>query len=171
MSWREKLLCGPPIEHDRSDRTTACVTSVTALDEAQTTTLDPDPALLACASAVLSRAGVRLMRIDGADFVGVWSDLDGPEIRQALRAFGSDPLSVRYLDGDGVPMRFKLRGVDGEPVTPEIREAMERAHEKPWRVRDRMLKEIGWHAKPELWTDGPLRAHPEAVRPEQQDAL
>jgi hypothetical protein len=114
---------------------------------------DPDPAVLACASAVLSRAGVRLMRIDGADIVGIWSDLDSPEVRQALRTFGSDSLPVRYLDGDGIPMRYKLRQVDGEPVTAEIREAMERGPEKPWVVRDRMLEKIGWHAKPQPWTE------------------
>ena len=171
MNWREKLVRGSQDGHDTSDRSTTSVTSVTALDEAQTTTLDPDPALLACAAAVLSRAGVRLMRVDDEEVVGIWSDLDGPEVRDALRTFGSDSLPVRYLDGDRIPMRFKLRRVDGEPVTPEIRAAMERAHEKPWTVRNRMLKEIGWNVKPELWTDGPVRAHRGEVRPAQQDAL
>src|SRR6185437_9764066 len=39
----------------------------------------PDPAELARASAVLNRAGVRIMPLEGGAAIGVWSDLDGPE--------------------------------------------------------------------------------------------
>jgi hypothetical protein len=70
----------------------------------------PDPAELARASGVLNRAGVRIMALEGGATIGVWSDLDGPEVRAALRTFGSDRLPVRYLDGAGVPMRYKARG-------------------------------------------------------------
>jgi len=37
------------------------------------------------ASAVFNRRGVRIMRIDGGAVIGIWSDLDGPEIREALQ--------------------------------------------------------------------------------------
>jgi len=57
----------------------------------------PTPKELAHASAVLAKAGIRLMRIDGMDVVGIWSDLDGPEARAALRTYGSGQLPVRYL--------------------------------------------------------------------------
>jgi hypothetical protein len=39
------------------------------------------------AIAVLDRARVRIMLLDGAT-IGVWSDLDGPEVRRALKAVG-----------------------------------------------------------------------------------
>jgi hypothetical protein len=104
---------------------------------------DPSPEDLAHASAVLAKAGIRLMRIDGSDYVGIWSDLDGPEVRAALRTYGSHELPVRYLDGD-VPMRFKLRVVPGEPVPANVLIAMELEPKQPWVVRDRMLVEMGW---------------------------
>ena len=44
----------------------------------------PDTAELARASAVLNRAGVRIMALEGGATIGVWSDLDGPEVRAAL---------------------------------------------------------------------------------------
>jgi len=73
----------------------------------------PDPAELARATCVLNRAGVRIMALEGGATIGVWSDLDGPEVRAALRTVGSDGLPVRYLDGAGIPMRYKLRRVEG----------------------------------------------------------
>jgi len=56
------------------------------------------------------------MQLDGVATVGVWSDLDGPELRAALRVFAPEALLVKYLDGPGIPARYKLRRVDGEPV-------------------------------------------------------
>ena len=103
----------------------------------------PDPAELARASAILSRAGVRIMALEGGATIGLWSDLDGPEVRAALRTFGSDRLPVRYLDGAGVPMRYKLRRVKGEPVPMNVLAEMERNPAEPWMVRDRMLNELG----------------------------
>jgi hypothetical protein len=76
----------------------------------------PDPAELARASALLNRAGVRIMQLEGVATIGVWSDLDGPEVRQALRVMGMDEIPVRFLDGAGIPTRFKLRRAEGEPV-------------------------------------------------------
>jgi len=51
------------------------------------------------ARALLNRTGVRIMRIDAVTTIGVWSDLDGPEIRAALRTLGHGLLPVRYLEG------------------------------------------------------------------------
>src|SRR5262249_21358665 len=69
-----------------------------------------------CATAILNAAGVRVMRVECVVTVGVWSDLDGPEIRGALQTLGMKGLPVRYLDGAGIPVRHKLRRVEGEPV-------------------------------------------------------
>ena len=113
----------------------------------------PDPAELARASAVLNRAGVRIMALEGGGTIGVWSDLDGPEVRAALRTFGSDGMPVRYLDGAGVPMRYKVRRVDGEPVPMNVLAAMEQHPADPWKVRDRMLNEMGWCSKGIPWAE------------------
>jgi hypothetical protein len=113
---------------------------------------DPSPEELAHASAVLTKAGIRLMRIDGADHVGIWSDLDGPEVRAALRTFGSHELPVRYLDG-AVLMCFRLRQVPGEPVPANVLAAMEQEPNHPWVVRDRMLAEMGWSPDGMPWSE------------------
>lgn len=114
---------------------------------------EPAPGALARASAVLNRAGVRIMQLDGVTTIGIWSDLDGQEIRRALRTFGSDQLPVRYLDGAGVPARYKLRHVEGEPVPMNVLAEMERHPDEPWKVRDRMLQEMGWCSKASSWAD------------------
>jgi hypothetical protein len=104
---------------------------------------EPDAEQFSRASGVLAAAGVRLMELDGVTTVGVWSDLDGPDVRATLRSFGSDRLPVRYLDGAGIPARYKLRRVKGEPVPPDVLTAMEHQPVEPWIVRDRMPKEVG----------------------------
>jgi hypothetical protein len=111
----------------------------------------PDPAELARASAVLDRAGVRIMALEDGATIGVWSDLDGPEVRRALRTFGSDGMPLRYLDGAGIPMRYKVRRGDGEPVPMNVLAEMERHPAEPWKVRDRMLSEMGWCSKGIPW--------------------
>jgi hypothetical protein len=103
---------------------------------------EPDSTELERASGVLKRAGVRIMELDGVTVVGMWSDLDRPEVRAALRTFGSDHLLVRYLDGSGIPTRYKLRRVDGDPVSTEVLRAMEQATEEPWRIREQILNEL-----------------------------
>jgi hypothetical protein len=103
------------------------------------------------ASYVLSRAGVRIMQVEGVTTIGVWSDLDGPRIRAALHSLESNLLPVRYLDGAGILIRYKLRWVEGEPVPMNVLYEMERQPEEPWKVRDRMLKEMGWRSKGSLW--------------------
>jgi hypothetical protein len=92
------------------------------------------------------------MRIDGVDYAGIWSDLDGPEVRAALRTYGNGHLPVRYLDGD-VPMRFKLRVVPGEPVPANVLIEMEKHPQEPWGIRDRMLKEMGWSPDGIPWAE------------------
>jgi hypothetical protein len=95
------------------------------------------------AGALIARTGVRRIRLaDGSTAVGIWSDLDGPHIRRALALVGSGTAPVLYLDGPDVPMRYKVRRVDGDPVPLNILRAMlaaQAAGEKPWKVRDRML--------------------------------
>jgi hypothetical protein len=131
----------------------------------------PDPAELARACGVLNRAGVRIMALEGGATIGVWSDLDRPEVRAALRTFGSDRLPLRYLDGDSVPMRYKLRRVEGEPVPMNVLAEMERRQADlmegrdpmedrgpiegthPWKVRDRMLNEMGGCSKGIAWAE------------------
>ncbi len=75
-----------------------------------------DQASVVRASAVLNATGVRIMDLDEGPATGVWSDLDGPEIRAALRTLRSDQLPVRYLDGAGIPTPYKVRRVEGDPV-------------------------------------------------------
>ena len=113
----------------------------------------PDPAELARACGVLNRAGVRIMALEGGATMGVWSDLAGPEVRAALRTFESDGLPVRYLDAASIPMRYKLRRVEGEPVPMSVLAEMERHPADPWRVRDRMLNEVGWCSKGIAWAE------------------
>jgi hypothetical protein len=98
-------------------------------------------------------AGVRIMQLDGVATIGIWSDLDGPKVRAALAVHASHRLPIRYLDGAAVPMRYKLRRVDGEPVPPNVLLEMERSPREPWKVRDRMLQEMGWGSKATSWTE------------------
>jgi hypothetical protein len=104
----------------------------------------PDPAELGHASAVLSRAGVRIMALEDGAAIGVWSDLDGPEIRAALGILGLSRLPVRYLDGSGIAVRYEVRRMEGEPVPMSALDEMERHSTEPWKVRDRMLQRMNW---------------------------
>jgi len=115
--------------------------------------VEPGSAEMVRASAILNRAGIRLIQLDGVTTIGIWSDLDGPEIRKALRAFGSDRLPIRYLDGSGVPLRYKLRRVPGEPVPMNVLTEMQRQTDEPWTVRDRMLQEMGWRSVADSWSE------------------
>jgi len=102
-----------------------------------------DPAAL----ALLNRLDARLLPVESApDAVGLWSDLDGPDVRSAIRAAGLGDRVVQYLDGQDVPMRYKARKIPGEPVPLSVLAAMEQAEREPWRVRDQMLRAMGWRA-------------------------
>jgi hypothetical protein len=108
----------------------------------------PQPTDLARGSIILMQAGVRLMETDGATSIGIWSDLDGPNVRLALCTLGSEMLlPIRYLDAVGVPMRYKSRSMEGEPVPMNVLRAMEANPAEPWVIRDRMLDEMGWCSK------------------------
>ena len=74
----------------------------------------PDRAELERASNVLNRTGVRILALEGGTTIGVWSDLDGPEVRAALRTVRLDRLPIRYLDGEGIPIRYSARRVEGK---------------------------------------------------------
>jgi hypothetical protein len=99
-------------------------------------------AIASHASRVLNEAGVRLMEIDGMLTVGIWSDLDSPEIREALRLLNSADIRIRYLDGVDIPDRFKVRDVAGESVPMNVLAEMVRNPTEPWKVRDCMLEEM-----------------------------
>jgi hypothetical protein len=110
---------------------------------------EPDEGLTR-ASQVLRVNGVRLLVLDGVPTIGLWSDLDGPHIRAALARFNNARLPVRYLDGPGIPMRYKLRKPKGQPVPLEVVAAMDAANAnggKAWEVRNEMLRAIGWRYK------------------------
>jgi broad specificity phosphatase PhoE len=57
----------------------------------------------------LSLAGCRIIREDSEIQIGIWEDLDGPEIREAIRAVGLDVHPIVYLESAEVPIRFKKR--------------------------------------------------------------
>lgn len=147
MSWREKL--GIPEKDDRSDTSitsVTCVTSFVDTEKAESSclTFDPEHPVVVRARTLLNKTGVRTMLLEGAIAIGVWSDLDGPEIRSALRTIGLERLPMRYIDGAGIPVQCKLRRVEGEPVPMQVLAEMERHPAEPWTVRDRMLMEMGW---------------------------
>jgi hypothetical protein len=105
------------------------------------------------------------MRVEGVVTIGLWSDLDQPEVRAALHTLGLDWVAIRYLDGVGVPMRDKVRRVDGEPCPMTVLMQMEQHPAEPWAVRDRMPKEIGWchqaasHPQSFATANGPAGKH------------
>jgi hypothetical protein len=99
---------------------------------------EPSAKELSDATALLNRTGVRIMRLEAGDAIGVWTDRDSASIRQALRLLAMDELPIRYLDGPDVPDRYKLRPIPGDPVPNPVREAMEKSSE-PWKVRSRMV--------------------------------
>lgn len=103
------------------------------------------------AGAILKANGVRLLQLDGVTTIGLWSDLDGPHIRAALKVFHPEETPVRYLDGPGIPMRYKARKVAGEPVPLDVVAAMTKS-EEPWTVRDQMLQAINWRPR-QYWFD------------------
>jgi hypothetical protein len=92
------------------------------------------------AEQVLADSGVRLMELNGSFTIGIWSDLDSSELRDAIRTFHPDGMPpIRYLDGDGIPQDFQVRNVPGDAVPPSVREAMERNPTAPWETRDFLL--------------------------------
>jgi hypothetical protein len=66
-------------------------------------------------------------------------DLDGSEIRTRLRTLRLDWLPFRYLEGDQIPRRYKVRSVEGEAVPINVLTAMEQNMAEAWNVRHRMF--------------------------------
>lgn len=122
--------------------------------------MEPTDEQLTWAGAVLALNGVRHLTIDGRHVIGLWSDLDGPHIREALRLFDNQALPVLYLDGPKMPDRYKGRQIPGQPVPLDVVRAMLRATE-PWVTRDNMLRAIDWHLKCRVLVpdSGPPLAH------------
>lgn len=132
---------------------------------------ESDPEEVARARALVCSLDVRTMQVDGSATVGVWSDLDRLQIRLALRTLGLDQMPLRYLDGAGIPLRYKLRRVEGEPVPMNVLAEMDRLEaifmqcghrmlgdasmsgERPWEARDRMLSEMSWSPEGISWAE------------------
>jgi len=119
---------------------------------------DPSQAAIGWASSVLNAAGVRIVLVDGGAKIGLWSDLDSPEIRAALRTLQIAGLAVCYLDGPGVPMRYKLRRSGGDPVPLSVLNEMEQQGDEPWKIRDQILKELVWRPRGIPWVEGRVAA-------------
>jgi hypothetical protein len=77
----------------------------------------------------LNLAGVRIIRRDYDLQIGVWEDLDGVEIRQALRTVGLDAHPIVHLESAGVDLRYNVRRTPdrakGEPFAAWLTRAEE----------------------------------------------
>jgi hypothetical protein len=91
------------------------------------------------AMALLNGIGARAVWVGPAVYIGLWSDLDSPQLRSTIRTLGWDEYSVMYLDSSGVPPRYKVRRVAGDCVPLHVLRAMEADQTTPWVTRDRML--------------------------------
>lgn len=67
---------------------------------------DIEPDRISRAMGLLNLTGTRI--ISGTQ-IGIWSDLDGLEIRAALRVVGMGHLPVTHLETANIPVRYKLR--------------------------------------------------------------
>lgn len=61
------------------------------------------------AMRLLNLAGCRIMRTDSGFQIGVWQDLDGPELRGAIRAVGMGEHPIVHLESADVPLPYKVR--------------------------------------------------------------
>jgi hypothetical protein len=104
--------------------------------------VDYESSVVVNARRAVNRSGCRQMDIDGVCTIGVWSDLDSAEIRRALAVLGKESFPMLYLDAPGVPDRYKVRAVPGEPVPSNVLAAMRGKPTAPWSVRDALLAEI-----------------------------
>jgi len=121
---------------------------------------------------VLSDAGVRLMMIDGQMVVGIWSDLDSPRLRQALAFYENNHEPWRYLDGPGIPDKYKTRNVPGgeNPLPISVLMRMQQSTE-PWVVRDEFIRIKHWLQKPVPYPfKSPAPAAPENTDDDQAGA-
>jgi hypothetical protein len=99
----------------------------------------PDPRELDRAHAVLRRYEVRRIVVDGQEAVGIWSTQDGPHLRAAIRIAGW-PGPIRYLDGRGIPDKYKgTRLPDDPPPLAVVDEMQANIDNEPWILRDRRM--------------------------------
>jgi hypothetical protein len=61
------------------------------------------------AMRLLNISGSRIIRTGELLIVGVWEDLDGPELRAAVRSVGMGQCLVVHLESAEVPIRYKVR--------------------------------------------------------------
>jgi hypothetical protein len=78
---------------------------------------------------LLNLAGVRIMRNGSGLQIGIWQDLDSPEIREAIRALGLDVHPVVCLETAEVPIRFKVRRTPDRAKGESFSAWLERAEE------------------------------------------
>jgi hypothetical protein len=131
---------------------------------AETVEIDPERPEFVAARRILNQAGVRKFPLDGELVIGVWADLDGPEIRAALKTIQSDVYPVRYLDGPGTPEEYKGRQVAGEPLPMNVLHAVMENPTAPWEVRDQMLAEMKWCPDGTPWEKWKAQARIEVAR-------
>src|ERR1035438_4073764 len=81
----ERTALRPAIETLRAGKVEALALLAGPLHEQRVTANSTQPAQSEVdrACQILNAEGVRIMRLDGRFVIGVWSDLDGPEIRAA----------------------------------------------------------------------------------------
>lgn len=135
----EQTRLQPAIEILRQNREAA----LQALKTAQLSEQETEKGL-----AVLNRTGTRLIVFAAGDeAVGIWSDLDGPGLRAAIRTLSLGDLPIVYLDSPKCPDVYRVRRVAGQPVPMSVLSAMEDielAGGEGWRIRDTLLRAKRW---------------------------
>jgi len=76
---------------------------------------------------LLNLAGCRIIRQQAGFSVAIWEDLDGPELRDAIRAVGMGDQPVVHLEGPNVPMRYKVRNCPDRKTNESFASWMRRA--------------------------------------------
>jgi hypothetical protein len=89
----------------------------------------PTDSEIAQAMRLLNLTGCRIIRNESVLEIGVWEDLDGVEIRQALRTVGLDAHPIVHLESAGVDLRYNVRRTPdrakGEPFAAWLTRAEE----------------------------------------------
>ena len=58
---------------------------------------------------LLNLCGARIIANANGFWIGIWADLDGPEIRRAIENVHLGEYPVIYLDNPDVPVHYKMR--------------------------------------------------------------
>jgi hypothetical protein len=149
MKWKPKRISANPAETEHPKPAEPRFVGFEGATSAESAVIEAGAYAteLAGARSILKKFGVRIMSAAQSVSVGVWSDLDGPELRAALADVKLDRLPLRYLDSRGVPLPYKVRAVEGDPIPLSVLLEMERQAAEPWKIRDRMLSEMCWQRK------------------------